>query len=133
MHLIVDGFVSQRQVLEDEKAIYKFLDEYPARIGMTKISSPLVFRYVGKKKEDWGISGFVFIAESHLSIHTFVERLFVNVDIFSCKDFDAEQVIRDLREWLKFTKFRSQLFDRSWDSLLQPEGQQLLAGERTVP
>jgi len=125
MHLIVDGFVSQRQVLEDEKAIYKFLDEYPARIGMTKIFPPQVFRYVGKKKEDWGISGIVFIAESHLSIHTFVERLFVNVDIFSCKDFDAEQVIRDLQAWLKFTQFQSKLLDRSWDSMLQQKRQEL--------
>lgn len=130
MHLIVDGFVSQRHVLEDEKAIYRFLDEYPAKIGMKKISSPQVFRYVGEKRDDWGISGFVFIAESHLSIHTFVERLFVNVDIFSCKDFDAEQVIRDLQAWLKFTHFQSKLLDRSWESLLHQEHQELKATPR---
>ncbi len=121
MHLIVDGFVSRRQILEDEESIYKFLDEYPGQIGMTKISPPQVFRYVGTKKEDWGVSGFVFIAESHLSIHTFVERSFVNVDIFSCKDFNADRVIQDLKSWLKFTAFRSQLIDRGWESLAREE------------
>ena len=37
--------------------------------------------------------GFVLIAESHISIHTFPERGYLSLDIFSCKDFDHEQAV----------------------------------------
>jgi S-adenosylmethionine decarboxylase len=43
--------------------------------------------------EDWGLSGIVIIAESHLAIHTFPDKGFVTVDIFSCKDFDVKTAV----------------------------------------
>ena len=114
MHLIIDGFGKNKNLLQDEKYIYELLNSYPAKIGMTKISDPVVFRYTGSKPEDWGISGLVFIAESHISLHTFVERNFINIDVFSCKDFDAEKVIGDLKEKFKLVKLRSCLIRREW-------------------
>ena len=112
MHLIIDGFGSNRELLESEELIYQLLDDYPTQIGMTKVTPPYVFRYIGTKPEDWGISGFVLIAESHISIHTFPERGYVNIDVFSCKDFDSEQVIKDLQARLELTKLRSYLLNR---------------------
>ncbi len=112
MHLIIDGFGSNSKLLESEELIYQLLDEYPDQIGMTKVTPPHVFRYIGSKPEDWGISGFVLIAESHISIHTFPERCYVNIDIFSCKDFDAEQAIQDVQAKLELTKLRSYLLNR---------------------
>ena len=64
MHLIIDGYGSNPNLMQDEEFIYQLLDSYPAQIGMTKISTPLVFKYTGSKPEDWGISGLIFIAES---------------------------------------------------------------------
>lgn len=115
MHLIIDGYGSNPQLMQDEEYIRHLLDSYPAQIGMTKISVPFVFRYVGSKPEDWGVSGLVFIAESHISIHTFVERCYVNIDVFSCKDFNAEQVIKDFRDRFQLTRFTSRLINRDWD------------------
>ena len=112
MHLIIDGFGSNPKLLESEELLYQLLDDYPAQIGMTKVAPPHVFRYVGSKPEDWGISGFVLIAESHISIHTFPERGYVNIDIFSCKDFDSEQAIKDLQAKFKLIKLRSYLLNR---------------------
>jgi S-adenosylmethionine decarboxylase len=81
---------------------------------MTRISPPYVLRYAGPVLEDWGISGFVFIAESHIGIHTFVERNYINIDIFSCKDFDTEKAIKDFREGFQLIKLRTCLIDREW-------------------
>jgi S-adenosylmethionine decarboxylase len=114
MHLIIDGYGDNPKLMQDEQFLYQLLDSYPAQIGMTKISSPLVFRYIGSRPEDWGISGFVFIAESHISIHTFVERRYVNIDVFSCKDFNAAQVIKDLKDKFQLTRFSSRLINRDW-------------------
>ena len=112
MHLIIDGFGSNRELLESEELVYQFLDDYPAQIGMTKVAPPHVFRYIGSKPQDWGISGLVIIAESHISIHTFPERCYVNIDVFSCKDFDAGQAIQDVQAKLELTKLRSYLLNR---------------------
>lgn len=115
MHLIIDGFGKNKKILQDESFIHDLLNAYPGKIGMTKISDPIVFRYSGSKPEDWGVSGLVFIAESHISLHTFVERAFINIDVFSCKDFDAERIIRDMRDKFELTRMRSCLVRREWE------------------
>jgi S-adenosylmethionine decarboxylase len=114
MHLTIDGYGNDPEIMQDEQFIYQLLDSYPSRIDMTKISSPHVFKYVGSKPEDWGISGFVFIAESHISVHTFVQRCYINIDVFSCKDFNAEQVVKDFKEKFKLTRLSSRLINRDW-------------------
>jgi S-adenosylmethionine decarboxylase len=115
MHLIIDGYGDNPKLMQDEQFLYQLLDSYPTQIGMTKISAPIVFKYVGSRPEDWGISGFVFIAESHISIHTFVERCYINIDVFSCKDFNAEQVIKDLKDKFQLSRFSSRLINRDWE------------------
>ena len=97
MHLIVDGKGADPEKLKDVDLIYNFLDEYPDKIGMTKIVPPHVYTYYGQTPEDWGVSGFVIIAESHISIHTFPDKGYVNIDIFSCKEFDATSSLHDVQ------------------------------------
>jgi len=70
------------------------LDELPDLISMHKISPPYAFVYKPKDKpEEWGVSGFVIIAESHISIHTFPDKGHAFIDIFSCKQFDIHKAI----------------------------------------
>jgi S-adenosylmethionine decarboxylase len=90
VHLTIDGFGGDRERLSSESLVRSLLDIYPAAINMTKISEPFVLRYVGEKQEDWGVTGFVIIAESHISMHTFPEHGYVWVDVFSCKDFETD-------------------------------------------
>lgn len=119
--MTIDGYGDDPGLMRDEQFIYQVLDSYPSRIDMTKISTPHVFKYVGSKPEDWGISGFVFIAESHISLHTFVERCYINIDVFSCKDFNAEQVVMDFKEKFKLTRLSSRLINRDWKITELPE------------
>ena len=86
VHLILDGYGCDPAALQDINLIYNFLDNYPTQMDMTKIMPPYVFRYSGAVPEDWGVSGFVLIAESHISIHTFPEKKFVSIDVYTCKN-----------------------------------------------
>ena len=89
MHLLVDGYTSENDLLKDAGKISGLLNTIPGEIEMTQISKPIVTEYLDDASStDWGLSGFVLIAESHISIHTFPERNYVNVDVFSCKEFD---------------------------------------------
>ncbi len=61
------------------------------------------------------MSGFVLIAESHISVHTFPERGYLNVDIFSCKDFDPAAAERDVRESFGAEQLKVWLLERGID------------------
>ncbi|MFW6103020.1 MAG: S-adenosylmethionine decarboxylase [Chloroflexota bacterium] len=115
MHLLMDGYSADKALLQNEQFLKDLLADYPAKVGMTRISEPYVIRYDDCPPEEWGISGFVFLAESHIAIHTFVEKLLVNVDLFSCKDFDTETAAEDLKQRFKLTKSRVSCVERDWE------------------
>ncbi len=112
MHLTIDGSGGSPEKLASEELVRGLLDRYPESIGMTKIAPPFVQRYVGSKQEDWGVSGFVLIAESHIAVHTFPERGLVWIDVFSCKSFDAEQAVRGVTEAFTLQGTRTGILER---------------------
>jgi S-adenosylmethionine decarboxylase len=111
-HVVLDGYGCRKKQLQDLDLAYRMLDELPGRIGMTKIMPPYVFRYGGVKPEDWGISGFVLIAESHISVHTFPEKSFVSVDIFSCTSFDPDEAVEVIQRFFEMEKVEQRVLDR---------------------
>ena len=117
MHLIIDGYGADTDRMWDKTLIRRFLEDYPITLGMTKISEAKVWTYEGPKEEDSGVSGFVIIAESHISIHTFPYRDYVNVDIFSCKSFKNEKALEDVKRLFGFIRIRSWLLDRGLEYL----------------
>lgn len=48
-----------------------------------------------------GVTGFLLLAESHISIHTWVEEGFAAIDIFTCGPMDTDKVLEVIREGLK--------------------------------
>ncbi len=93
-HLTLDGYDCDPRKLDDMNFLYGFLDTMPARIGMTKLMPPMCLYYDAQgKPEDRGLSGFVIIAESHISIHTYPEKRFLTFDIYSCKKFDIDKTV----------------------------------------
>jgi len=93
LQLLIDGVCKTDALLASESRVLKFLRCVPNNIGMTAISDPKVQRYRGANPMDWGLSGFVLIAESHISVHTFPDRNHINIDVFSCKEFNVEKVV----------------------------------------
>lgn len=95
-HLIMEASGCKYEKLTDIKLLTRLLDKLPEKMGMTKVMPPYVFEYKGEVPDDWGLSGIVIIAESHLAFHTFPDKGFVTVDIFSCKDFDVATAVREI-------------------------------------
>jgi S-adenosylmethionine decarboxylase len=111
-HLIFDGHRCPASRLVHLDRIYEFLEALPERIGMTRIMPPYVFRHAGHGASAGGISGFVLIAESHIGIHTFPDRNFVNADIFSCETFDVQTVLAELKASFAPARMEWKLLDR---------------------
>ena len=112
MHLTIDGYGGDREQLSSESLVSSLLERYPGEINMTKITAPFVYRYVGEKPEDWGVSGFVIIAESHIAIHTFPDHGYVWVDVFSCKEFETDVAVDSIVDAFGLTHITSHVLPR---------------------
>ena len=109
-HLAIDLFDCPTARLDDEKLVLRFLDSFPQKIRMKKLTRPIVKRV--KLENDEGLSGFVMIQTSHVSIHTFPRIKSCNVDIFSCKDFDTEKAQAEVKAWFKARVVRTHVLQR---------------------
>lgn len=115
LHLTLDGYGCSRETLLDIPGIYQFLDVTSAAIGMTRIIAPFVIAYhppPGEPPEDWGVRGAVLIAESHITVHTYPDQGRLHLDIFSCKDFDVQQVTTRVVEHFRPIRINPQLLRR---------------------
>ena len=54
MHLAIDGFDGDPNLMWDESRIHDFLIEYPAELNMTRITEPKVVRYTDPKVRTLG-------------------------------------------------------------------------------
>jgi S-adenosylmethionine decarboxylase len=122
MHLVIDGYGGDVAKMWDRELVREFLTDYPTSLGMTRITEPKVLEYNGPKAEDAGVSGFVIIAESHISIHTFPHRQYVNIDIFSCKSFDNHRALGDVKELFGLQDVETWLLDRGLEWLDARQG-----------
>jgi S-adenosylmethionine decarboxylase len=111
-HLILEAYGCPKDLLADLGLVSQTLDVYPEQLNMTKIMPPYVFRYQGTVPDDWGVSGIVLIAESHISIHTFPDKQFVTLDIFSCREFDVDAAIEYFSSVFKPESWEKQLLMR---------------------
>ncbi len=112
LHLMLDGYDCDRSKLADADFIRNFLNEFPEDIGMTKLMSPYVSRYEDADRKRWGLSGFVLIAESHVSIHTFPDEETISVDVFSCRNFDIEAAESKIVEGFGIRRIERNILDR---------------------
>lgn len=114
---MLDLYGCPKDKLADVGFIFDLLNDFPKKINTTKITAPNVFRYQGKTSEDWGVSGVVLIAESHISIHTFPDKQHAFIDIFSCKGFDTSLARDELIKAFEATKHEVTVLDRGLHSI----------------
>lgn len=94
VHLMFDGYGASPARLSNLDMLRNLLQDLPRALGMHAICEPCVVE-VGplNRKDPGGLSGFVMIAESHISFHTFPARRFVSADVYTCQnDLDTEKV-----------------------------------------
>jgi S-adenosylmethionine decarboxylase len=93
VHLMLELYRCDRQILSDETLVKRVLEEYPARVEMEKVSPVHLYQIETSNPLDAGLSGFVVIAQSHISLHAWPEYGEVDIDICSCKEFSQEDAI----------------------------------------
>ena len=89
--LLVDLWVADAQQLDNLDYWKSVLHEAARRIGAAVLGEGFhVF-------EPHGITGYLLLAESHLSVHTWPEERLAVIDIFSCSAVEMEPMLGWLR------------------------------------
>jgi len=114
-HLTIDASECKQERLTDQSLVYDILNKLPDRLEMTKMTLPQVVKWMDPGATMEGVSGFVMIAESHISIHTFPEKNYVFMDIFSCKNFDIEKASKLLTGIFGAKKYIKKVVKRGMD------------------
>ncbi|HET8913780.1 MAG TPA: S-adenosylmethionine decarboxylase [Ktedonobacteraceae bacterium] len=93
LHVMVDLYGCNPELLASESFLREVLEAYPAHIHMDQVSPAILYDIKTSTPEDDGLSGFVIIATSHISLHAWPPYKMLNLDVFSCEYFDAGDVV----------------------------------------
>ena len=110
-HLIVDLEHVPDDVMTDVEGLRGFLKEFPPKIGMSVLHGPEVVEGI---PENPGLSGFVIIDYSHISVHTFSKFGEALADVFSCKPFDKETTVNVVLEYFKVGRKDARVKEVFW-------------------
>ncbi|MBP7928198.1 adenosylmethionine decarboxylase [Patescibacteria group bacterium] len=115
-HLIFDAYNCDPKKLDDMEFCRDLLEELVKITGLHKLTEPCLVRADSNEalggKDPGGISCFVMIMESHISLHTFTRRGFLTLDVYSCKTFNTEGIVEYLSKAFNTTDFSIVKFDR---------------------
>ncbi len=106
-HLMLDCYDCSPDKLDCIDACYAFLDQMVDEIGAEKQTQPYVFRTPEHFKGKEGLSGWVPIVESGISIHTLTKTKFVSLDVYSCRQFDNDKIIDFTQHFFEPTEIES--------------------------
>jgi S-adenosylmethionine/arginine decarboxylase-like enzyme len=102
---------------DDLELHYRFLERVVDKIGMTRMSQPVVMHgptnhgtelYPDKA----GVSGWVPLIESGIQIHSMEPKRFITLDVYSCNKFDKDIILNYARECFGFEWHEEQFFVR---------------------
>ncbi len=95
-HITLDGYGGDPGCLDNKDVVSSVLTRLCTTLGMHPLIEPVVVSAPDNHvKDPGGWSGFLMIAESHISIHTFPCRRFLSADIYTCKNGMDQTLIVD--------------------------------------
>jgi S-adenosylmethionine decarboxylase len=113
-HVTIDGYGGDFDLLNNEILVKSCFIELCGLLGMHVLIEPQVISAPDNGlKDPGGWSGFVIIAESHISIHTFPKRRFVSADVYTCQNgMDKEAVIAFFKSKFKLEDVEANFIKR---------------------
>ena len=118
-HLTIDASGCNSELTSTD-VIYNFLLEVAEAISMKTITLPYVVKWLDTASKIEGVSGFVIIAESHISIHTYPEKKELYADVFSCRNFHTNRAVELFSKTFKPTTTERKTIKRGISSYLKP-------------
>jgi S-adenosylmethionine decarboxylase len=111
-HLTIDAYGIAAAKLRDSKSIKKLLNFLPGYFGMSILRRAVLHKVQSEEYPNWGLSGFVLLYESHISVHTWPEIGYVSMDVYSCRDFEHKKVVDYLKNYWQCKELETRVIKR---------------------
>ena len=115
-HITIDGYEGSAKLLDDKEVVISCIADLCAVLKMHPLGNgkPTVVPAPDNHlKDPGGWSGFLIIAESHISIHTFPKRRFVSADVYTCQNgIDADFVVDFFKKKFKLKEVEHHFIKR---------------------
>lgn len=123
-HLVIDGYVTDVEVLEPT-SIFHLFDSLVNALGMQYLTEPSASvvpqdpELIDSDEDEGGVSYWAQITTSHLALHAWPLRKAFMMDIFSCRPFDVSKAIIIVLEALEVESHVSKTIAREDPHLIQ--------------
>jgi S-adenosylmethionine decarboxylase len=94
-HVLADFWGCQFEKLDDEQLLMDYLRQAAKSAQMTILGEE------SHKFSPQGFTGLLLLSESHISIHTYPERGYAAIDVFTCGGGMTQNAIAFLKEVLQ--------------------------------
>lgn len=98
-HALLDCRSGNKAKITDRDNIIAFVKDLVKRIDMKAFGEPVVEHFATHDPEKAGYSMFQLIETSNISAHYVDKNGNFYVDVFSCKPFDNEEVVKVIQEY----------------------------------
>jgi len=111
-HLVLDLRNCDRDVIQDETALKRFVLALVDRIGMKAYGEPILKHFATHNADAAGYSLLQLIETSNIAGHFVDCNGDAYLDIFSCKRFSIEDAIEVAKEYLNPKEIEHQFLER---------------------
>ncbi len=109
-HLLLHGIAQRKLVSGSEEELKTFLLKLVKKLEMKTLIPPTVV--LSNKNAYTGIIGIV---SSHISFHFWLDDGQLQLDIYSCKNFNKNEAIAFIKKWWQITKYNALFIKRDFN------------------
>jgi S-adenosylmethionine/arginine decarboxylase-like enzyme len=109
-HLLVFAKINKFPNEDEDKIVTNFMKNLVDKIEMKLISGPIA-EYV-KDQGNVGWTSALLLSTSHAAMHIWNEWGTMQLDVYSCKEFDERKVITFLKETFDATMIKHRVINR---------------------
>lgn len=121
MHLIVDGYCSNKEVLTRASSLEDFIVRLVEKGKMALIGRVRVQDYPHPSIPGSKVySGVAFLGESSVTVHCYPEYSYIFIDVFHCVSFEFDYLLEWIKKELGLDAPQALVLGRGVDSLGVP-------------
>ena len=109
-HLLVFAKINKFPNEDEDKIVTNFMKNLVDKIEMKLIAGPIA-EYV-KDQGNVGWTSALLLSTSHAAMHIWIKWGTMQLDVYSCKEFDERKVITFLKETFDATMIKHRVINR---------------------
>ncbi len=109
VHYLLEFFGCEKEQLDSLSFMRKLLSKAIADSGITVLNKHFY------KFSPHGITGYLLLSASHISIHTWPEHGYAACDVFSCGgEYETREIVKHIKSQLRHEKIKTRKLKRGF-------------------